>query len=215
MPYAAGKNAWGISDRSGRRYRLNKMKTEWTGAKVGPDEFEPKHPQLFPPKAFPDPQALRDPRPETGLTDQRTIQWGWNPVGFQNIPGVSPPNNLVATGSVGAVTITGSSSQITVFTVTFQNYLGGNRYYIDGVRQPTLSLSEGSTYVFNWSAATSHPLRFSTTSDGTHAGGSEYTTGVTINTLAYTSTITVAVGAPTLFYYCQYHSQMGGQINTP
>jgi len=25
MPYAAGKNAWGISDRSGRRYRLREM----------------------------------------------------------------------------------------------------------------------------------------------------------------------------------------------
>jgi len=56
MAYASGKNAWGISDRSGRRYRLREMKVEWTGAKVGPDEFEPKHPQLYPPKAYPDPQ---------------------------------------------------------------------------------------------------------------------------------------------------------------
>ena len=55
MPYAAGKKAWGISDRSGRRYRLREMKVEWTGAKVGPDEFDPKQPQLSPPKAFPDP----------------------------------------------------------------------------------------------------------------------------------------------------------------
>jgi hypothetical protein len=82
------------------------MKTEWTGAKVGPDEFEPKHPQLFPPRAFPDPQALRDPRPESELTEQRSIQHGYNPVGFQDIPGVTPANNLVAQGEVGAVTIT-------------------------------------------------------------------------------------------------------------
>jgi len=105
MPYAAGKNAWGISDRSGRRYRLREMKVEWTGAKVGPDEFETKQPQLFPPKAFPDPQALRDPRPETGLAEQRAIQTGWNPVGFAGIPDISPPNNLVAQGSVGTVTV--------------------------------------------------------------------------------------------------------------
>ena len=91
MPYAAGKNAWGISDRSGRRYRLNKMKVEW--------------PQLSPPKAFPDPQALMNPRPESGLVEQRALQWGWNPVGFANIPGISPPNNLVAQGSVGTVTV--------------------------------------------------------------------------------------------------------------
>jgi hypothetical protein len=82
------------------------MRTEWTGAKVGPDEFEPKHPQLFPPRAFPDPQALRDPRPESELTEQRSIQHGYNPVGFQDIPGVTPANNLVAQGEVGAVTIT-------------------------------------------------------------------------------------------------------------
>ena len=262
MAYASGKHAYGISDRSGRRYRLREMKTEWTGAKVGPDEFEPKHPQLFPPRAFPDPQALRGPRPETGLPEQRSIQHGYNPVGFRDIPGITPANNLVADGEVGTVSITTSDSGNdditpsgvianalmgsvtisttgdadvtvnltgsagtsavgsptvtgdTVYTVTVANPGSGNKYYIDGALQPTLNLSEGSTYVFNWSAATGHPLRFSTTSDGTHGGGSEYTTGVTINTGAYTSTITVAVGAPTLFYYCQYHSGMGGQINT-
>lgn len=64
MSYASGKNAFGISDRSGFRYPLNKMRREWTGALVGPDEYEPKHPQLRPPKAGPDPQALRNPRPD-------------------------------------------------------------------------------------------------------------------------------------------------------
>ena len=105
MAYASGKHAYGISDRSGRRYRLRDMKTEWTGAKVGPDEFEPKHPQLFPPRAFPDPQALRGPRPETELIGQRSIQHGYNPVGFREIPGITPANNLVATGVVGTVTV--------------------------------------------------------------------------------------------------------------
>ena len=62
-------------------------------------------------------------------------------------------------------------------------------------------------------------LRFSTTSNGTHGGGSEYTTGVTTNGTpgsagAYTR-ITVAVGTPTLYYYCSIHSGMGGQANTP
>lgn len=237
MAYASGKNAWGISDRSGRRYRLREMKTEWTGAKVGPDEFEPKHPQLFPPRAFPDPQALRGPRPETELPEQRAIQHGYNPVGFREIPGITPANNLVAQGAVGSVTITisdtgnenvnvtgvAATSSVgsptvtgdTIYTVTVANPGSGNRYYIDGALQPTLNLSEGSTYVFNWSAATSHPLRFSTTSDGTHGGGSEYTTGVVKDDSAYTTQITVAASAPTLYYYCQNHPNMGGQINTP
>lgn len=262
MAYASGRNAYGISDRSGRRYRLREMKTEWTGAKVGPDEFEPKHPQLFPPRAFPDPQALRDPRPESELTEQRSIQHGYNPVGFQDIPGVTPANNLVAQGEVGTVTVTisdtgnetvnatgsagtsgigsvtvnttsanvnvsvtglaatgtvGSISNVIsdTFTVTVANPGSGNRYYIDGVLRATLTLSEGQTYVFDWSAATSHPLRFSTTSDGTHGGGSEYTTGVVKDDSAYTTQITVAASAPTLYYYCQNHPNMGGQINTP
>ena len=64
MSYASGKNAFGISDRSGFRYRLKEMKREWTGALVGPDEYEPKHSQLRTLKPGPDPQALRNPRPD-------------------------------------------------------------------------------------------------------------------------------------------------------
>ena len=62
--FASGKNAYGISDRSGVRYPLSRMKKEWTGALVGFDEWEPKHPQLEPRRKVVDPQALRDPRPD-------------------------------------------------------------------------------------------------------------------------------------------------------
>jgi len=62
--YASGKYAFGISDRSGFRYRLREMKKEWNGLLVGPDEYEIKHPQLKAPRVSPDPQALRDPRPD-------------------------------------------------------------------------------------------------------------------------------------------------------
>ena len=100
-------------------------------------------------------------------------------------------------------------------TVTVQSVGGANKYFLDGVQQDTLTLAEGGTYVFNWSAASGHPLRFSTTSDGTHSGGgTEYTTGVTKDDGNYLTTIQVASSAPTLYYYCQYHSGMGGQLNT-
>ena len=105
------------------------------------------------------------------------------------------------------------------FTVTVAN-AGGNKYFIDGVQQATLNLAEGGTYKFDQSDNTNggHPLKLSTTSNGTHSGGSEYTTGVTYNGTpgqagAYTQ-IVVAISAPTLYYYCQYHSGMGGQANT-
>jgi len=106
------------------------------------------------------------------------------------------------------------------FTVTVVSTGGGNKYFIDGVQQATLNLGETGTYKFDQADSSngSHPLRFSTTSDGTHNSGSEYTTGVTTNGTpgqsgAYTQ-ITVAASAPTLYYYCTNHSGMGGQANT-
>ena len=61
--FATGKNAYGISDRSGLRYRYTDLKKEWNGLLVGPDEFESKHPQLGPFKSIADPEALKGSRP--------------------------------------------------------------------------------------------------------------------------------------------------------
>jgi len=102
-------------------------------------------------------------------------------------------------------------SLIRTFTVTVANPGSGNRYYIDDVLQDTINLAEGYTYIFNYPSA--HPFRFSTTSDGTHNSGSEYTTGVTVNSSTQVQ-ITVAASAPTLYYYCSSHPNMGGQANT-
>ena len=109
---------------------------------------------------------------------------------------------------------------LTNLTVTVQNVGGANYYYINGVRQQTLNLLEGFTYKFDQSDSSNsgHPFRFSTTSGGTHSGGSEYTTGVTTsgtpgNAGAYTQ-IVVASGAPVLYYYCTNHNYMGGTANT-
>ena len=97
----------------------------------------------------------------------------------------------------------------------------------------TLDLEEGGTYTFDGSDSTmaSHPIKLSTTANGTHGGGSSYNTGVTyeldgstVTESAYESgyssassrklIITVAASAPTLYYYCHVHPGMGGQINT-
>ena len=107
---------------------------------------------------------------------------------------------------------------ITTYDVTVTS---GN-FYINGQLKPTLTLTEGCTYRFNQTDTTNgtHPLRFSTTENGIHTvGGTEYTTGVTKSNINPGSSgsyiqITVAVGAPTLYYYCAAHPGMGGQINT-
>ena len=232
--FAQGKYALGVSDRSGFVYKLNDMLLEWTGSLVGPDEWEKKQPQLDPRKHITDPQALKNSRPNTPMV--LSIYVG--------VPLVEDPNlrNLTAFGQVGQVTVNSVVSDVTVsltgigstsavgsvsatpitsYAVTVVSTGYGNKYYIDGVQQATLTLNEGSTYRLDQSAGTNnnHPLRFSTTSDGTHSGGTEYTTGVTVNGIpgnagAYTE-IEVATGAPTLYYYCTNHSGMGGQANTP
>ena len=98
----------------------------------------------------------------------------------------------------------------------------GNKYRFDdfGTSAVTLNLQEGGTYTFDQSDSSNsgHPLRFSTTSNGTHGGGSEYTTGVTTTgtpgSAGAKTVITVAASAATLYYYCSSHSGMGGQANT-
>ena len=105
----------------------------------------------------------------------------------------------------------------TTFTITVVSTASGNKYAVDGVIQDSVLLSRGGTYRFDQSDSSNnnHPLRLSTTENGTHGGGSEYTTGVTTNGTpgssgAYTQ-ITVASDAPSiLYYYCSNHSAMGG-----
>ena len=214
--YASGKNAWGYSDRSGFRYRLSEMKTEWSGSKVGHDEFEPKHEQLEPISPGPDPQALYDPRPENNIISASVTFPVYSTQTLNYVP------TLRMKGVVGSVISTGGGIVIAqTFTVTVSNPGSGNKYFIDSVQQNTVNLTECNTYRFDQSDSSNsgHPLRFSATSNGTHGGGTQYTTGVTTNGTpgtagAYTQ-ITVASGAPTLYYYCTNHSGMGGQANTP
>jgi len=73
------------------------MKKEWNGLLVGPDEYEPKHPQLEAPNVSADPQALRNPRPDQAETFSVTLYT--NSVG-QKVP---VPR---AVGKSGSVTVT-------------------------------------------------------------------------------------------------------------
>lgn len=101
--FAAGANAYGISDRSGFRYRLREMRKEWNGLLVGPDEYEPKHPQLEPIHVRADAQALRDPRPDTQNIMSETIKFP-----TFNLTTLVYESNPSARAVVGTVTVSTS-----------------------------------------------------------------------------------------------------------
>ena len=138
--FASGKKAIATCDRCGFKYKLKELrkltiKTKSTNILVCPSCWEPDQPQLqigmYP---VDDPQALRNPRPDTsyrqaGMTGlkiktqgevpstnelafgspsegSRIIQWGWNPIGLNNPLGLTGlPNTLLSTGQIGTVTV--------------------------------------------------------------------------------------------------------------
>ena len=136
--FASGKYAIAECDRCDHRYKLKELRTQTVKTKplkikVCKTCWDPDQPQLqlgmYPVN---DPQAVREPRPDlsylvsgtTGLQElltdstsiqgigfpsggSRQIQWGWNPVGLGNDFGLTP-NNLLAQGQLGTVTITTS-----------------------------------------------------------------------------------------------------------
>ncbi|MDA9620563.1 cadherin-like domain-containing protein [bacterium] len=128
---------------------------------------------------------------------------------FSSLPTASTTPAAPATPTSMAVTI--------AVSVAANNSGSGNVYVIEGTQRKSLALEVGKTYTFTH--PTAHPLRFSTTSDGTHstgsgydAGGSEYTTGVTTSTSGSTVIEVTSLTPSTLYYYCSVHSGMGAMI---
>ena len=128
-------------------------------------------------------------------------------------------------GSIGGFDIsnnqfTNQGGPGTGVTLTLVVTVADNKYVIDGVSTPNLKLLSGNTYRFDQSHSSNsgHPLRLSETSNGSHGGGDEYTTGVTTNgtpgdVSAYTQIIVTKDTASTLYYYCTNHSGYGGTSN--
>ena len=113
-------------------------------------------------------------------------------------------------------TINAENNSIIVEYVVTES--GGN-FLIDGEANATIKFNPGIIYRFDVSDSgiASHPFKLSTTSDGSHNSGSEYTTGKTTNGTQGSSGayIQYTVDADTpdnLYYYCSSHSGMGGKI---
>ena len=134
--FASGKYSIAECDRCAQRFKLKQLKglvikTKNVNILVCPECWEEDQPQLqlgmYP---VDDPQAVRNPRPDSNAYWQsgnnglqlvngagpsqnatgqpeggsRIFQWGWNPVGGSRDDGLTP-NNLAPEGQVGSVTI--------------------------------------------------------------------------------------------------------------
>ena len=87
-------------------------------------------------------------------------------------------------------------------------------FTINGTDNPTLTLVQGQTYVFN-NRATGHPFWITTARGAASAPANAFSTGTTGNgSSPGMITFIVPASAPaTLFYQCGIHNAMGGTLN--
>jgi len=135
-------------------------------------------------------------------------------------------DTVTITGNNGIVVSNTSTSALLVENKGAQHTVtvAGGKFVIDGTSQQALRLVPGVIYWFDQSDSSngSHPLHFSTTSDGTHNSGSQLTEGTGSGFIIYEKVGTPgSAGAYTrvklqqdagnvYYYYCANHSGMGG-----
>ena len=168
--FAVGKDAYGISDRSGFRYRLRNMRKEWNGLLVGEDEYEEKHPQLEPRRVIADLQALRDPRPDTVTEVAGQILLIMNP--FQS-------------GSAGSSVITvfepshsRSTSNVVIFRKT-QAFDGFSTTALEKAAGYTITVVDANSYTITITGETA-------TTGGIRGGGGVVTAAAGVATTSST-----------------------------
>ena len=143
--YASGKFALGISDRSGRSYKVKNMIQEWDGLFVGKDEYEPKQPQIQPRKVKPDPEALRISRTDRKEPPSQVIL---NPNSFtsgdagSNIITVLEPGHNKVTGDIVRFRICDAFDGFT------KSMLETNTGFAVTVIAPTGTLVTSNSYTF-------------------------------------------------------------------
>lgn len=159
--FASGKYAYGISDRSGFRYRIREMRKEWNGAFVGYDEYEEKHPQLEILRIKTDPEAIRDARPD------RTEP------SVENLLTIDPFTTAEASSGSTVITVLeknhGRSSSD---TVRFRNCVG-----FDGISKAILELSTGYSITVTSTDRYTFTVSASSASGNLNGGGDRASAG--------------------------------------
>ena len=87
----------------------------------------------------------------------------------------------------------------------------GNAYTITDDQNKDILFNDSIKYIFSYTSE--HPLKFSTTEDGTHNGGSEYS-DIIIESSDNTLIVQTNSSTPdTIYYYCDLHPGMGGSFS--
>lgn len=119
---ARGKRSFAIGDRSGFKVPYTSLKTTWDGLRVEPDDWEPKHPQLTPPKNVVDATALFDPRPDNDPSNVKFFI-GYNYDPFLD-PRQRPPVGVPSRGTTGYISSIRADMTVSVSSVAGAGAIG-------------------------------------------------------------------------------------------
>ena len=130
---------------------------------------------------------------------------------------IGPTGPVGPAGSAGGLGATGPMGPVG-YSRTFAITVASNKLRIDGVADAVITGVKGFSYKFDLSDASNaaHNFRLSTTQDGTHLGGVQWTSGWTesgapgITAGAYAQFVVPENTPNTLYYYCGNHDNMGG-----
>ena len=121
-------------------------------------------------------------------------------------PGLFDHTGLIYSDEANANAFTGFGLFVTV---------SGGKYFINDLETPTLRFIRDDVTYYRFittdGSVGSHPLRLSTTPDGTHGGGSIYS-NLTSYKSNFVSQKAILAAPSILYYYCSSHSGMGGKI---
>ena len=127
---------------------------------------------------------------------------------------VPETTSTTSTTTVPETTSTTSTTvpEISNITVTVNNDGSGSQYYLNGSKGATINVSSGTIYRFDQSDSSNsgHPLRISTSQEGSQYTMNVTTFGTPGTSGAYTQIEISSETPSSLYIYCSYHFGMGG-----